>query len=86
MNKKQNPDDKGEIIIYQTEDGKGHINVRLQDETLWITQAQLVDLYQTSKSNISEHIKHIFEEGELEENSVVRKFRTTAKDGKAYEV
>lgn len=85
MNKEQNPIDKGEIVIYQTDDGKKHLDVRLQDDTLWLTQAQLVDLYKTSKSNISEHIKHIFEEGELSENSVVRKFRTTANDGKSYE-
>ena len=52
------------------------------DETVWLTQQQLCDLYQTSKSNISEHIKHIFEEEELEENAVVRKFRTTASDEK----
>lgn len=51
-----------------------------------MTQAQLCELYQTSKSNVSEHIKNIFEEGELEENSVVRKFRTTASDGKNYSV
>ena len=73
-----------EIIIYQTKDGLTEIDVKLEDETVWLTQAQLCELYQTSKSNISEHIKHIFEEGELEENSVVRKFRTTAADGKKY--
>ncbi len=73
-----------EIIIYQTEDGHTKIDVKFEDETVWLTQAQLCELYQTSKSNISEHIKHIFEEGELEENSVVRKFRTTAADGKKY--
>ena len=73
-----------EIIIYQTKDGLTKIDVKLEDETVWLTQAQLCELYQTSKSNISEHIKHIFEEGELEENSVVRKFRTTAADGKKY--
>lgn len=78
--------EKGNIVIYQTEDGQTHIEVKLEDETLWLTQAQLVELYQTSKSNVSEHIKHIFEEGELDENSVVRKFRTTAGDGKNYEV
>ena len=78
-------DNKGEIIIYQTEDGLVNIDVKVEDETVWLTQAQLVELYQTSKSNISEHIKHIFEERELEENSVVRKFRTTASDGKQYE-
>lgn len=77
-------DDKGEIIIYQSTDGTPEIEVKVQDETVWLTQGQLVELYQTSKSNISEHIKHIFEEGELEESSVVRKFRTTATDGKSY--
>jgi hypothetical protein len=56
----------------------------MEDETVWLTQSQLCELYQTSKSNVSEHIKHIFEEGELDENSVVRKFRTTASDGKSY--
>ncbi|MFR9133424.1 MAG: virulence RhuM family protein [Frisingicoccus sp.] len=73
-----------EIIIYQTEDGHTKIDVKFEDETVWLTQTQLCELYQTSKSNISEHIKHIFEEGELEEDSVVRKFRTTASDGKNY--
>ena len=79
-------DDQGEIIIYQTNDGKNKIDVKLEGETVWLTQAQLVELYQSSKSNVSEHIKHIFEEKELEEDSVVRKFRTTASDGKQYEV
>ncbi len=77
-------DQHGEIILYQTEDGKTIIDVRFEDETVWLTQAQLCELYQTSKSNISEHIKHIFAEGELTEESVVRKFRTTASDGKNY--
>ena len=74
----------GEIIIYQADDGETKIDVRFEEETVWLTQAQLVELYQSSKANISEHIKHIFEEGELEENSVVRNFRTTATDGKFY--
>ena len=77
-------EEKGEIMIYQTDDGLTHIDVRMEDETVWLTQAQLCELYQTSKSNISEHIKHIFEDGELTEDSVVRKFRTTAADGKVY--
>ena len=77
---------QSEIIIYQTEDGNTKIDVKFQDETVWLTQAQLCELYQTSKSNISEHIKHIFEEGELEEDSVVRKFRTTGTDGKNYNI
>lgn len=75
---------KGEVLIYQSEDGLTHIDVKMEDETVWLTQLQLCELYQTSKSNVSEHIKHIFEEGELDENSVVRKFRTTASDGKNY--
>ena len=73
-----------EIIIYQTDDGQTKIDVKFEDETVWLTQAQLCELYQTSKSNISEHIKHIFEDEELDEKSVVRKFRTTASDGKSY--
>ena len=77
---------QGEIVIYQTDDGDTKIDVRFVDETVWLTQAQLCELYQTSKSNISEHIKNIFEEGELDEISVVRKFRTTASDGKKYNV
>ncbi|GHU07291.1 toxin Fic [Alphaproteobacteria bacterium] len=73
-----------EIIIYQSDDDRPRIEVRLEDDTVWLTQAQLVELFQSSKANVSEHIKHIFEEGELSENSVVRKFRTTARDGKTY--
>ena len=76
----------GEILIYQTEDGLTNINVKMQDDTVWLTQQQLVELYQSSKSNVSEHIKHIFEEGELDEESVVRKFRTTATDRKTYQI
>ncbi|MBP1615408.1 MAG: Virulence protein RhuM family [Bacteroidetes bacterium] len=72
---------QGEILIYQSEDGKTKIEVRLENENIWLTQAQLVELYQSSKSNISEHIKHIFEEGELNQELVVRKFRTTTKHG-----
>lgn len=73
------------IIMYQTEDGQTKIETRLENETVWLTQAQLCELFQKSKATISEHIKTIFEEGELEENSVVRKFRTTATDGKQYD-
>ena len=71
----------GEIVIYQTDDGQTKIDVRFEDETVWLTQAQLVDLYQSSKANISEHIKHIFEEGELDEGATVRKFRTVQIEG-----
>jgi hypothetical protein len=72
------------ILIYQTEDGQTKIETVLQDETVWLTQAQLCELFQKSKSTISEHIKNIFMEGELLEDAVVRKFRTTAEDGKNY--
>jgi hypothetical protein len=72
------------ILIYQTEDGQTKIETVLQDETVWLTQAQLCELFQKSKSTISEHIKNIFIEGELVEDAVVRKFRTTAEDGKNY--
>ena len=65
MNRDNN---QGEIVIYQTDDGDTKIDVRFVDETVWLTQAQLCELYQTSKSNVSEHIKNIFEEGELNEN------------------
>jgi hypothetical protein len=78
--------DSGNVIVYVDDNGKPQVNVRFQDETVWLTQAQLVDLYQSSKANVSEHIKNIFDEGELDKNSVVRKFRTTASDGKNYEV
>jgi hypothetical protein len=75
-----------EIIIYESGDGKPHISVRVESETVWLTQAQMVDLFQSSKANVSEHIKHIFKEKELDKNSVVRKFRTTASDGKSYDI
>ena len=77
---------KSEILIYQSENGVTKIDVKIVDDTVWLTQAQLCELYQTSKSNVSEHIKHIFEEGELDQSSVVRKFRTTGADGKTYNV
>jgi hypothetical protein len=75
-----------EILLYQSDDGKVKLQVRLEHDTVWLSQADIIELFQSSKSNISEHIKHVFAEGELEENSVVRKFRTTAADGKNYEV
>lgn len=79
-------ENKGEVLLYQGEDGQTHIEVRMEGDTVWLTQAQMCELYKTSKSNLSEHIKHIFEEGELEEASVVRNFRTTANDGKSYNI
>lgn len=82
----ENIEQNNQIIIYQADDGTPGIDVRFQGETAWLTQSQLVNLFGSSKANISEHIKHIFEERELERDSVVRKFRTTAADGKTYEI
>ena len=83
--KEANPQaDTGQVLIYQNPDSAADIEVYLEGETVWLTQAQMAELFQSSKSNLSEHIKHIFEEGELDEDSVVRKFRTTAADGKRY--
>jgi len=73
------------ILIYQTEDGNTKIETRLEDETVWLTQAQLAELFQKSRVTITEHIGNIFKEGELEENSVCRKFRLTAADSKEYD-
>jgi hypothetical protein len=70
------------IIIYQTEDGNTKIETRLENETVWLTQSQLCELFQKSKSTISEHISNIFEERELDEISTVRKFRTVQVEGK----
>jgi hypothetical protein len=71
----------GEIIIYQTDDGLTNIEVKIQDETVWLTQQQMADLFQTSRTNVVEHIKHIYEEGELDEASTCRKFRQVRKEG-----
>jgi hypothetical protein len=73
-----------EIVIYRPEGIETQLDVKIEDETLWLTQAQIVTLFASSKANISEHIKNIFMTGELEENSTVRNFRTTASDGKKY--
>lgn len=69
------------VLIYTSNDGKTKIDVKLEEETLWLTQTQLCELYQTSKSNVSEHIKHIFEDGELSKDATVRKFRTVQSEG-----
>ena len=73
--------DFGEIIVYQSEDGLTHVDVRFEGDSVWLTQAQLIELYHSSKSNISEHIKHILEDGELSEEATVRKFRTVQTEG-----
>ena len=78
--------DKGQIILYQTQDGESKIEVTLANETVWLSADQMADLFQRNKSTISRHIKNVFEEGELQQNSVVAFFATTASDGKKYEV
>jgi hypothetical protein len=77
-------ENNSEILLYKTEDGEIKIDVYFEEETVWLTQMQLCELFDKSKATVSEHIKHIFEDGELIENSVVRNFRTTAQDGKLY--
>lgn len=74
-------DNYGEVLIYQSEDGLTNIEVKMQDETVWLTQQQMADLFQTSRTNIVEHIKHIYEEKELDENLTCRKFRQVRKEG-----
>ena len=77
---------KGEILLYQAEDGNTHIEVKMVDETVWLSLDQMAELYQRDKSTISRHIKNIYSEGELVRDSVVAKFATTAADGKTYQV
>ena len=64
-----------EIIIYKTDDGQTNIEVKIEDDTVWLTQQQMSELFQTSRTNVVEHIKHIYEEGELDEISTCRNFR-----------
>jgi len=79
-------EDKGQILLYQTPDGESRIEVRLQDETVWLSLDQMAELFQRNKSTISRHIKNVFEEGELAKDSVIANFATTASDGKTYNV
>lgn len=74
--------DKGEIIIYQSEVGQTKVDVRMEEESLWLTQQQMADLFQTTKQNISLHLKNIYEEGELIEAATVKEFLTVRKEGK----
>ena len=74
-------DSFGEILIYQTEDGLTKLDVRMEDETVWLTQQQMAELFQTSRTNVVDHIKNIYEEGELDENSTCRKFRQVRMEG-----
>ena len=74
--------ESGGVIIYQAPDGQATIDVKLENDTVWLTQKQIIELFQSSKANISEHIKHITSSGELKEEATVRKFRTVQKEGK----
>ena len=76
----------GEFLLYTTEDGIAKLEVRLVDDTVWLTQKQMGDLFQKDVRTVSEHIHNIFKEGELATDSVIRKFRITAADDKSYEV
>lgn len=79
---KNNTNNNSDIVIYQSEDGNTKINVNLQDETVWLSQQQLAELYQSSRTNIVEHIRNIYEEGELSEVSTCRNFRQVRREGK----
>ena len=74
-------DTKSQIIIYKTETGETKIDVRFDGDTVWLTQFALAKLFQTTKNNISQHVKNIFEEGELNQNATVKKFLTVQKEG-----
>ncbi len=80
----ENKNTKSELLFYSSDDGKSKIEVRLENETVWLSQMQMVELFQTTKQNVSLHIKNVFAEGELDEISVVKEYLTTATDGKKY--
>ena len=84
MSESQQP--SGEFLLYTTDDGTVRVECRFADETIWLSQALIAELYDRSKQTISEHLQNLFEEGELNADSVVRNFRTTAADGKDYDV
>lgn len=77
---------QGEFVLFRSEDGQTRVECRFESDTLWLSQASICELYGKAKATISEHIRNIFIEGELVEDSVVRFYRTTANDGKQYNV
>ena len=80
-----NEDFQGKIVIYTSDDGKIAIDTQIEDETIWLTQKQMAELFDKNIRTINEHIQNIFKEGELsDDESVIRKFRITASDGKLY--
>ena len=84
MKAEENPPPHGQFLVYRTEDGRLKLDVRFEGETVWLTQNHMAELFQTTKQNISLHLKTIFSDKELDQNSVVKKFLTTAADGKNY--
>jgi len=76
----------GEFLLYETEDGRTRVECRFIDETLWLTQSGMAELYQTTKQNVAKHLKAIFADGELSQEAVVNHWLTTASDGKRYQV
>lgn len=78
--------DKGQFLLYQTPDGDSQIEVKLQNDTVWLSLDQMAELFQRNKSTISRHIKNVLEDGELEADSVIANYATTATDGKKYSV
>jgi hypothetical protein len=85
MSQRRESQELAEFLLYQTEDGKTRLEVRVQDETVWLTQKRMAELFQKDIRTINEHIQNIFAEGELDAESVIRKFRITADDGKDYD-
>lgn len=81
MNDDEDNFQKGELLIYQTEDGKTKIDVFFEDDTIWLNQKQIAQLYQKGVNTINEHIKHIYEDGELDEQATIRKFRIVQNEG-----
>lgn len=81
MDREKKEDFQGELVIYQTDDGVTKIDVLFVDETVWLTQTQMAELFQSSRTNIVEHISHIYREGELDEESTCRKFRQVRLEG-----
>ena len=81
-----NADDRGEIVIYEAADGSAELDVRLAGETLWLTQAQMSELFLKERSVITKHLRNVFKEGELDRGSVCAYFAHTAADGKTYQV
>ena len=74
--------EENKIVIYQTEDGQTQIDVRLENETVWLTQAQMVELFQTTKQNVSLHLNNLYKEGELEKEGTVKEYLTVQQEGK----